>query len=106
MKNKKYDLKELEKTFLNLDNDKTNIGLDLLNEAYFIKDTLERLKKEIKGNEIVGEMQQGSYSINRSNPALKTYNTTITNYQKLMKQITELLPAQKDKTPDDIFNEF
>ena len=98
---KKYSLKDLEKTFKDMDNDKTRVGLDLLSEAYFLKDTLERLKKEINENEIVGEMQQGSYSINRSNPALKTYNTTIANYQKLIKQLTELLPEKEDNKPKD-----
>lgn len=103
---KKYSLKDLEKTFKEMDNDKTRVGLDLLSEAYFLKDTLERLKQEIRNNDIVGEMQQGSYSINRSNPALKTYNTTIANYQKLMRQLTDLLPEKEVKVQDDGFDGF
>ena len=52
-------------------------------------------------------MCQGSYSINRSNPALKTYNTTIANYQKLMKQLVELLPTDKEVKPvGDGFENF
>lgn len=104
---KKYNLKDLEKTFIEMNNDKTRVGLDLLAEAYFMKDTLARLRDEIKNNDIVGEMCQGSYSINRSNPALKTYNTTIANYQKLMKQLVELLPTDKEVKPvGDGFENF
>lgn len=102
---KKYSLKDLEKTFIEMDNDRTRIGLDLLNEAYFIKKSLDRLKDEIDKNDVVGEMQQGDYSINRSNPAFKTYNTTITNYQKLMKQLTDLLPT-KETSKMDSFEDF
>ena len=102
---KEYQLDQLEKVFIEMNNNKTKIGLDLLNEAYFIKKTLDRLKEEIENNSIVGEMQQGTYSINRSNPALKTYNTTIANYQKLMKQLTELLPDETAKKSDG-FTEF
>lgn len=103
---KEYQLEQLEKVFIEMNNNKTKIGLDLLNEAYFIKKTLDRLKEEIENNNIVGEMQQGSYSINRSNPALKTYNTTIANYQKLMKQLTDLLPAEDNAKKTDGFSEF
>ena len=102
----KKSLQELEKTFKNMDNDKGKIGLDLLTEVQFMKETLERLRAEIKNNDLIMEMQQGSYSIDRSNPALKTYNTTITNYNKLIKQLTDLLPDKDSKNKVDEFEEF
>lgn len=89
-----------------MENDKGKIGLDLLVEVQFMKKTLERLREEIDNNDLVMEMQQGSYSIDRSNPALKTYNTTITNYNKLIKQLTDLLPNQDTKTNVDEFEDF
>ena len=102
----KKSLQEREKTFKNMDNDKGKIGLDLLTEVQFMKETLERLRAEIKNNDLIMEMQQGSYSIDRSNPALKTYNTTITNYNKLIKQLTDLLPDKDSKNKVDEFEEF
>lgn len=102
----KKSLQELEKTFKGMDNDKGKIGLDLLTEVQFMKETLERLRAEIKNNDLIMEMQQGSYSIDRSNPALKTYNTTITNYNKLIKQLTDLLPDKDSKNKVDEFEEF
>lgn len=102
----KKTLTELEKTFKSMDNDKGKVGLDLLTEVQFMKKTLERLRDEIDNNDLVMEMQQGSYSIDRSNPALKTYNTTITNYNKLIKQLTDLLPTENPKNKSDGFEEF
>lgn len=102
----KKSLSELEKTFKAMDNDKGKVGLELLVEAQFVKKTLERLRDEIDNNDLVMPMQQGSYSIDRSNPALKTYNTTITNYNKLIKQLTDLLPADNPKNKTDGFEEF
>lgn len=99
------NLDDIEATFVAMDNDKGKVGLALLEEARFIKSTLERLKKEIQDNDMVGEMQQGSYSITRSNPALKTYNTTSDNYRKIMKQIIDLLPKE-EKTKETGFDEF
>lgn len=102
----KKSLQELETTFKDMGNDKGKIGLDLLTEVQFMKKTLERLRKEIDDNDLVVEMPQGSYSIDRSNPALKTYNTTITNYNKLIKQLTDLLPDKDSKNKVDEFEEF
>lgn len=102
----KKSLSELETTFKEMNNDRGKVGLDLLVEVQFMKKTLERLRKEIDDNDLVMEMQQGSYSIDRSNPALKTYNTTITNYNKLIKQMCDLLPSESSKTKSDGFEEF
>ena len=102
----KSNLSDLEKTFKAMDNNRGKVGLDLLTEIQFVKKTLDRLRDEINNNDLVMEMQQGSYSIDRSNPALKTYNTTITNYNKLMKQLVDLLPAENTKTKSDGFEEF
>ena len=50
-------------------------------------------------------MCQGDYSIDRENPALKSYNTTIKNYQTLIKQITELLPSESENNGDNFDND-
>ena len=75
------DLKSLEKTFIDMGTDKAKLGLSLT------------------------EMCQGSYSINRENPALRSYNISIKNYQSLVKQITELLP-KNDISIEDEFDNF
>lgn len=89
-----------------MDNDKGKVGLELLVEVQFMKRTLERLREEIDKSDLIIEMQQGSYSIDRSNPAINSYNTTITNYNKLIKQLTDLLPSDNPKNKSDGFEEF
>lgn len=101
----KKDLKELEITFKSMKNDKGRIGLNLIDRAIFLESQLEKLQDVLMNEDIVVEMQQGSYSINRTNPALASYNTTIKNYQSIIKQITELLPHQEISIEDE-FDDF
>ncbi len=106
MKNSKYSLDEFEKVFKDMDTNKGKVGIELLSEARFLKNTLDRLKNEIENSNVVGKMQQGNYTIDRSNPALVTYNATITNYQKIIKQITDLLPKEEVRDEFDEFDNF
>lgn len=101
------NLNHLEKYFItHSKGEQTKVGLELITEAKFLKTTLDRLKKDIQEQEIINEMQQGSYMILRSNPALKTYNTTIGNYQKIMRQIANLLPAETGKVAGEELMKF
>lgn len=95
------DLKTLKETFEKVDNDKSKLALSLLDEAYFCGDTLKKLKEKVEKDGVVTEMCQGNYNIDRENPALKSYNTTIKNYQALIKQITDLLPNQNNNNGDN-----
>ena len=51
-------------------------------------------------------MCQGDYSIKRENPALRSYNTCVKNYQNIIKQITDLLPKEQSGNAPDDFDEF
>ena len=95
------DFKALKEYFKNIDPKKSKIGLSLVDEAIFMKKTLDSLKTNIKDNGVVVQMSQGSYSIDRANPALSQYNSLIKNYQNCMKQITELLPKNESGNEDD-----
>ena len=92
---------DIKDTFEKMDNDKSKLALSLLDEAYFCGDTLNKLKEKVEKDGVVTEMCQGSYNIDRENPALKSYNTTIKNYQALIKQITELLPNESENNSDN-----
>lgn len=100
------DLEQIKKTFEELDTDKSKLALSLIDEALFLGETLKSLKDKISQDGVVTEMCQGAYSINRENPALRSYNTSIKNYQTLIKQITELLPSQEQNPKDDGFEGF
>ena len=100
------DLKVIEKTFRELDTDKSKLALSLIDEAYFLGETLSKLKEKILADGVVTEMCQGNYSIDRENPALKSYNASLKNYQALIKQITDLLPPEIEIPKDDGFDSF
>lgn len=99
---KKVDINQLETTFQSTDNiDLRTLGLSLVSELRFMSSTLESLKKEIAEKGVVTTMSQGKYSIERSNPAIASYNTMVKNYNSTIKQIYELLkPVSSDFTDD------
>lgn len=105
-KKKIPNIKELKNTFEELDNDKSRLALSLLDKAEFLEDTLEELKIKVKLNGVVTEMCQGDYSIERENPALKSYNTTVKNYTSVIKQLNDMLPNKEDQNKDDGFESF
>lgn len=80
------------------------IGLGLVGRAIFMQETLKDLETKIDKDGTVVEMCQGSYSIDRINPALQAYNNTIKNYTSIMKQINDSLPPEEDD--DDEFDTF
>ena len=100
------ELECLKTTFEELDNDKSKLALSLIDEALFLGQTLSVLKQKVKDYGVVTEMCQGKYSIDRENPALRSYNISIKNYQSLIKQITELLPTQNENPKGDGFDDF
>ena len=66
--------------------------------------TLKKLKKDIDKKGVVVTMCQGSYSIDRTNPSLPTYNSTIKNFTSTSKQLFDMLP-KSDSDDDDFDND-
>jgi uncharacterized protein YfbU (UPF0304 family) len=96
-------IKKLEATFKTMQGDRSSIGLSLVNEAYFICKTLFELKQIIEEEGAVEKFEQGRQSFNREHPALKSYNTTLKNYQGIMKQLYEILP-EENETQDEMLD--
>ena len=97
------NIKELRKIFENEDN--SELALLLLEKAEFLEKTLTELKDKVEKTGVVTEMCQGAYSIDRENPALRSYNTTIKNYTSIIKQLNDMLP-KKNILKDDDFDNF
>ena len=91
------DLKELRNIFKKTKNNKSKLALSLLDKAEFMNETLKKLEYKVKTEGVVTTMCQGAYDIERENPALKSYNTTIKNYASVVKQIVDLLPENENK---------
>lgn len=97
-KEKKIDINRVKETFESCENaDLTALGLSLVAEVEFMKKTMEQLKKKINEDGVITEMSQGKYSIQRSHPAIASYNTMMKNYNSTIKQINDLLkPVQSE----------
>lgn len=105
-KKKVQDIKDLRSVFEKLDNNRSKLALSLLDKAEFMEDTLKKLQAKVKLDGVVTEMCQGNYNIERENPALKSYNTTIKNYTAVVKQLNDMLPIKEEKPRDDGFESF
>lgn len=105
-KKKVYNIIDLKSVFEGLDNNKSKLALSLLDKAEFMEETLKELQIKVKTDGVVTEMCQGDYTIERENPALKSYNTTIKNYTAVIKQLNDMLPAKEEKPKDDGFESF
>lgn len=103
---KKINLDKLREYFEKNDNEKSKLALSLINRAIFLNKTLDDLEKEINESGVITTMQQGDYEIERENPALKSYNTTIKNYTALIKQLFDMLPKSIGENEKDDFDAF
>ena len=105
MAKKTADIKDLRKVFEAINDEKSKLALSLLDKAEFMEDTLKKLQQKVKDDGVVTSMCQGKYDIDRENPALKSYNTTIKNYTSVIKQLNDMLPTE-EKPKDDGFEKF
>ena len=105
MAKKTADIKDLRKVFEAINDEKSKLALSLLDKAEFLEETLQELKARVKLDGVVTEMCQGDYTIERENPALKSYNTTVKNYTSVIKQLNNMLPT-KEIVNDDGFEKF
>lgn len=97
------DLKAIAEKF-DKEDPKGKLGLTLLDRAVFMQEELKKLEAKIAKDGSVTEMCQGSYSIDRINPAVNAYNGIIKNYSSVIKQLNDLLPIEENE--NDEFEEF
>ena len=100
---KQINYNSIKDSIENLPKDKQELCNSILNELIFMETTMNDLKKEIQEKGVVVDMCQGKYSIQRTNPALNQYNTTMKNYTGCLKQLNDLLPTESSQ--DDEFDE-
>ena len=98
---KEIDIKSVKETFEEMGTDKSKLGLALIEEAEFMKQTLSQLKKKVESDGVVTSMCQGKYDIERANPALSQYNMLIKNYQSCINNIVNLLPKEELPAEDN-----
>lgn len=101
------EINRLTNLFKDIDANKRLTAKGLIEEASFMKATLQELKEMIDKDGPIDEMPQGEYSILREHPALKSYNTMVQRYTNIINQLTNLHPKEDiKKEVDDGFDEF
>lgn len=101
------EINRLTNLFKDIDANKRLTAKGLIEEASFMKATLQELKEMIDEDGPIDEMPQGEYSILREHPALKSYNTMVQRYTNIINQLTNLHPKEDiKKEVDDGFEAF
>ena len=103
----KKEEKRLLKLFKAVDETKKKAVLGLIQRAAFMRVLLEDLEEDINVFGVTERFQQGDQEpYDRERPSSKIYNQTNGSYQKLMKQLTDLLPEAEEKEEGDPFESF
>lgn len=100
----KVSLNSLKASFENVDSDRKVLGIKLVEQAKFMQKTMKTLMDIINKQGAITKMSQGSYSIDRANPALNQYVAINKTFQSCLKQINDLLPKE-DLVSEDNFDE-
>lgn len=99
---------KLRKQFTKIPRKKKNVVEKLIDNAAFMAVLLDAVQESIKIDGYVSEYQNGEnqWGLKKS-PAVEVYSQLISNYSKIIKQLTDLLPDEilPDKK-DDAKNEI
>lgn len=104
----KKEVLRLKRIYKNIDKDNKAIIDGLIQRAAYMRITLEDWELDIMEN---GCTEMFTQSINtppyeRERPVARLYNTMNGNYQKIIKQLSELVPKPDPKVEDDGFDDF
>lgn len=100
----------LAKNFEKIEAKRKSTTQGLIHRAAFMRISLEDLEKELNENGFTELFSQGDQEpYLRERPTSKIYNSLNANYQKIIKQLTDLLPKEEpDPEPGggDDFDKF
>lgn len=103
---KEEKLSALKEIFENVKENKKTLVMGLIEQASFMYVQLKDLNEIIEKNGVVEDFKQGKQQFTREQPAVKTYNAMIKNYNVTIKQLSEFLPPGQTPKFDDEFEEF
>ena len=98
---------KLLKVFESIEHKKKSTIEKLIENASFMSILLEDLRKDIEENGFMTEYQNGANQWGtKESPSSGLYNKTISNYSKIIKQLTDLLPVEVQVDIKDEISEF
>src|SRR5690606_30743911 len=96
------ELTRLREVFADIPEDKQRIADGLMQEAAFMRVTLEETREIIDREGVIERFEQGAQKFLREHPATKVYASLINRYSAVVKQLIDLLPdGDKQKTEAD-----
>ncbi len=100
----KREITRLRKLYKELPKDKQAAAEGLIQEAAFMRATLEEARAIIDREGVLELFEQGTQRLIREHPATKVYSTMVQRYATVCKQLVELLPAgdSKEKAEDEL----
>lgn len=101
---KSINLEEFKAQIDKEENINKPVAYDLLEELTFMKETMDELKATVQLHGATYLFKQGEQEFLKENPAMKSYNATVTKYNATLKQLLSLLPEQSDES--DKFMDF
>lgn len=104
-------IKKKQKRLLNLfkgiEKTKQKLVLGLIERAAFMRVQLDELEDDLNTYGWTEWFSQGDQEpYKRKRPEAEVYNQTNGNYQKIIRQLTDLLPKSVEAPPDDGFDSF
>lgn len=100
------EIKRLTNIIKDLDENKKALAVGPIEELAFMKVTLKKLKDIVNEEGVIDEMEQGGYTIQRSHPALKSYNDMVPKYNATKQLLINLFPKEVATVIDDGFETF
>lgn len=104
----KKEENRLKRIYKNIENNKKSTIEGLIQRAAFMRISLDEMEQDINENGFTEPFSQGKQEpYLRQRPVADIYNKMNTSYQKIIKQLTDLLPRADPKKDDtDEFEEF
>ncbi|WP_122639848.1 MULTISPECIES: hypothetical protein [unclassified Romboutsia] len=97
----KTEINRLKKIYKDFPKEKVKVLEGLIQEAAFMKISLEEMREDLLTNGLTEIFEQGSQSFDRERPQVKIYTTFMQRYSRVMKQLIDLLPEEEKKEEAD-----
>lgn len=100
--------RRLKRIYKNIDKDSKAIIDGLVRRAAYMRITLEDWEEDIMDNGYFEMFTQSDKTdpYERERPVARLYNTMNGNYQKIIKQLSDLVPKREPEKKDDGFDAF
>ncbi|HCQ5872828.1 TPA: hypothetical protein ACSVR1_003774 [Clostridioides difficile] len=102
----KQEVSRLKKNYKDLEKEKVKILNGLINEAAFLKISLEETREILTKEGLTEIFKQGKQEFERERLQVKIYLNFMKLYSSVMKQLIDIIPNDKKQEEEDKLIEF